>query len=146
MMDFLGLGDPTRQPINRKMREEILRRDGYRCVYCDSRQKPFHIDHVRPVSRGGRDTMDNLVTSCSACNLAKGDRILPGWTTDSKIAAYRRERRALAAQQPRAYRRSTAPRVVRRRRKTRARKHWLRESLLFLGVAIIAVIAAVAIT
>lgn len=144
MMDFLGLGDPTRTPINRKMREEILRRDGYRCVYCDSRQTPFHIDHVRPLSRGGRDTMDNLVTSCQACNLAKGDRILPGWTIDSKIAAYRRERRAIAT---RPHRRSAAPRVVRRRSKTRSQKHyWLRQSLLFLGVVIIAAIVATAIT
>ena len=31
-------------------------------------------DHVNPRSRGGQTTWTNVVTACSACNLAKGDK------------------------------------------------------------------------
>ncbi len=32
------------------------------------------IDHIRPIARGGRDTEDNLKTSCNKCNALKNDR------------------------------------------------------------------------
>ena len=32
-------------------------------------------DHLVPRSRGGRTTWDNVITACSACNLAKGNRL-----------------------------------------------------------------------
>jgi 5-methylcytosine-specific restriction endonuclease McrA len=63
------------------LREEVFARDGYRCVYCDADlldQEP-HCDHVVPFSRGGTHTLDNLVTSCAACNIAKGDRTPEEW-------------------------------------------------------------------
>ncbi len=54
-------------------RRNIMRRDGFRCQYCGSREK-LTIDHVFPRSRGGRDTWENLVTACIPCNSRKGDR------------------------------------------------------------------------
>ena len=59
-------------------REEIFRRDGYRCVYCG---EPFDaaaltIDHVQPRVRGGDNTPGNVVTACGGCNTAKGHRKL----------------------------------------------------------------------
>lgn len=57
----------------------------FRCVYCLRREawEPdaslFQIDHVRPVSRAPElvTVYENLVYSCSVCNLAKRDRLLP---------------------------------------------------------------------
>lgn len=45
------------------------------CMYC---QAPLEytastIDHVLPLSRGGRNTFDNLACACSKCNTAKRD-------------------------------------------------------------------------
>ena len=54
-------------------RRNILKRDGYRCQYCNARED-LTIDHVIPRSRGGRDTWKNLVTSCASCNIKKGNR------------------------------------------------------------------------
>lgn len=64
-----------REPIDDKLRQRVLKRDGYRCRYCGSTKKPFHLDHVYPVSKGGETTYDNLVTSCQNCNLGKHDKV-----------------------------------------------------------------------
>ncbi len=54
-------------------RENVFRRDGYRCAYCGS---PHHLtmDHVIPRSQGGEDIWENLVTACESCNRRKGNR------------------------------------------------------------------------
>jgi 5-methylcytosine-specific restriction endonuclease McrA len=61
------------------LRERILRRDGYRCVYCGERFPPeqLTIDHVEPRMRGGDRSQGNLVTACRPCNARKGS--LPAW-------------------------------------------------------------------
>lgn len=51
---------------------DIFRRDNYRCVYCGSNEE-LTIDHVLPVSKGGGNTWQNLVTACLPCNRYKGD-------------------------------------------------------------------------
>ena len=59
----------------------LFARDNYSCVYCgrhrsELRGRQFLTrDHVRPTSRGGANTWDNVVTACSPCNNRKGDRL-----------------------------------------------------------------------
>jgi hypothetical protein len=55
-------------------RDRILRRDGFRCVYCGETFPPeeLTLDHVEPRMRGGDDSEGNLVSSCTACNRLKG--------------------------------------------------------------------------
>lgn len=61
-------------------RENIYKRDNYRCVYCgDNRRINFTLDHVIPKSKGGTDTWDNLVTACKSCNSEKGDLMIEEW-------------------------------------------------------------------
>jgi hypothetical protein len=36
-----------------------------------------HIDHIKPWSRGGKTTLDNLKTACRNCNLLKHTAKLP---------------------------------------------------------------------
>lgn len=55
-------------------RKNILRRDGHRCVYCNTTKLPLTVDHVIPRSRGGGDTWENLVCACVKCNVRKGNR------------------------------------------------------------------------
>lgn len=55
-------------------RRNIMRRDGFRCQYCNSSKGPFTIDHVLPKTRGGADTWENLVCACVECNSRKGSR------------------------------------------------------------------------
>lgn len=53
-------------------RGNIFRRDDNRCQYCGIPQN-LTLDHVMPRSRGGKDSWENLVTACQACNTRKGD-------------------------------------------------------------------------
>lgn len=62
-----------RKPISKKLRFEVLQRDGYVCRYCGhgAPSVVLHIDHVVPVAHGGTNELDNLVTACEACNNGK---------------------------------------------------------------------------
>lgn len=64
-----------------KAREAIFLRDEYKCVYCGHSSIEhgviLHVDHVYPRSKGGKNDLFNLVTSCQGCNLKKVNTILP---------------------------------------------------------------------
>ena len=54
----------------------LFSRDRYLCLYCGDH---FHRgeltrDHVVPISRGGLDVWENVVSACLACNVRKGGR------------------------------------------------------------------------
>ena len=51
-------------------RERVFVRDSYKCHYCGKQLTRFNatLDHVQPVSRGGDNSVDNLVTACIHCN------------------------------------------------------------------------------
>jgi 5-methylcytosine-specific restriction endonuclease McrA len=62
--------------VKRKIsRRALFARDGHRCVYCGSAGR-LTLDHVVPRSRGGDSVWENVVTSCSPCNLRKGNSLL----------------------------------------------------------------------
>jgi 5-methylcytosine-specific restriction endonuclease McrA len=44
---------------------------GGRCAYCANRAA-LHADHRIPLSRGGSNSIENIVPACSSCNLRKG--------------------------------------------------------------------------
>jgi len=43
------------------------------CTYCDASGE-LQWEHIIPKSRGGPDTIDNLVLACPSCNQKKGNR------------------------------------------------------------------------
>ncbi len=59
------------------LRQKILKRDRYTCRYCGARAPDveLEVDHKIPVSRGGTDEEDNLMTSCLECNRGKGNKV-----------------------------------------------------------------------
>lgn len=61
-----------------KLRYSILKRDGFRCQICGRGEKDgvkLHVDHIIPVSKGGKTVPKNLRTLCEDCNLGKGDEL-----------------------------------------------------------------------
>jgi 5-methylcytosine-specific restriction endonuclease McrA len=58
-------------------RSEVFARWGGMCCYCNAPAE--HLDHVQPLSRGGRDVLSNVVPACAACNLAKAALTLAEW-------------------------------------------------------------------
>lgn len=62
------------RPKARFTRHQIFKRDGFQCQYCAKRPKELTVDHVIPLSRGGRDDFLNTVACCRPCNQRKGAR------------------------------------------------------------------------
>lgn len=67
-----GALDPTPALTN----PALFARDQHLCLYCG---RQFHgtaltRDHVQPISRGGRDVWENVVSACLHCNSHKGNR------------------------------------------------------------------------
>lgn len=60
------------------LRTITLERDGYVCQYCGSTER-LHVDHEIPLSRGGTNLFENLVTACGPCNQSKGPKLLSDW-------------------------------------------------------------------
>lgn len=69
-----------RVPVPRKVRFDVFRRDSYTCRYCGAKppESVLVIDHMVPVHAGGKNSIDNLVTACMACNQGKGPTVLDG--------------------------------------------------------------------
>ena len=59
-----------RGKVTNKIRFMIYERDGYRCRHCGSTEN-LEIDHIQPIARGGKSTIDNLQTLCRNCNKFK---------------------------------------------------------------------------
>jgi len=68
-----------RTPISTKLRFEIFTRDKHKCQYCGRTITDgikLEIDHKIPISEGGTDDYENLITACNECNNGKSNKIL----------------------------------------------------------------------
>lgn len=57
-----------------EQKEQILKRDGYKCVICGRGKKDgveLHVDHIRPKYLGGKSTIKNGQTLCAQHNFIK---------------------------------------------------------------------------
>lgn len=62
-------------------KQNVFLRDDYVCQYCgvQTSRNTATLDHVLPVSHGGKTTFENCVCSCADCNARKGNnkKIIP---------------------------------------------------------------------
>ena len=58
-------------------RRNIFFRDRNRCQYCGKKlpTRDLNLDHVVPLSRGGKSIWENVVCCCVDCNSHKGNRL-----------------------------------------------------------------------
>ena len=63
-------------------RANVYLRDNGNCGYCGKHieRKEATLDHVLPVSKGGKTTWENTITACGPCNANKADKT-HGWKT-----------------------------------------------------------------
>ena len=62
------------------LRYDILKRDSFKCTICGATAQEgakLHVDHIVPISKGGKTIKSNLRTLCSSCNLGKGNKYDP---------------------------------------------------------------------
>ncbi|MFR6026911.1 MAG: HNH endonuclease [Christensenellales bacterium] len=78
-----GNAEYERSKMNSSIRYDILKRDHFRCVICGRSAEDgvkLHVDHIIPVSKGGKTEYSNLRTLCDTCNFGKRDKYdISGW-------------------------------------------------------------------
>jgi len=67
-----------RSSLSLKLRFEVFKRDNFTCQYCGNSipKVVLEVDHIHPVSKGGKNNSDNLITSCFDCNRGKSNNEL----------------------------------------------------------------------
>lgn len=62
-----------RKAIGKKLRFDVFKRAGFQCTYCGKSppEVTLEIDHIEPVSKGGTNDINNLVSACFDCNRGK---------------------------------------------------------------------------
>ena len=58
----------------RRMRREVLIRDGWQCKSCGKvcvARREAHVDHIVDKKDGGEDSLENLQTLCHSCHSKK---------------------------------------------------------------------------
>jgi len=63
-----------RKLMTKALRQQIMERDNYTCQICGKYMPDevgLHIDHIVPVSKGGKTVPSNLQVLCSKCNGGK---------------------------------------------------------------------------
>jgi len=65
----------AKRRISDPLRAEVLLRDGARCRRCRTAVNR-EIDHIVPLSKGGKTEEDNLQTLCRRCNRRKWKKLV----------------------------------------------------------------------
>ena len=68
------------ESLSRATREKIASAARYHCEYYQTAQEisgaQMHIEHIIPLSRGGRSDASNLFLACAWYNSHRGDKVL----------------------------------------------------------------------
>jgi len=62
----------NRVPFNKR---NVIVRDEFECAYCGIKSKSLTVDHVIPLSKGGKSNFENCVAACKNCNAKKGNKL-----------------------------------------------------------------------
>jgi hypothetical protein len=71
-----GARSKERNKVTKSLRYDVLKRDSFTCRSCgaNGKESRLEVDHITPVSKGGKSELSNLQTLCQDCNGGKGDR------------------------------------------------------------------------
>ena len=69
------MAEEKRKQVSKRMRFEVFKRDMFTCQYCGKKSPDvvLNADHINPVSKGGKNTITNLITACEDCNSGKSN-------------------------------------------------------------------------
>ena len=78
-LNKLGHSKNQRSAMTNDLREAIKKRDNYTCCMCGNSvyNEPnllLEVDHIIPISKGGKTEASNLQTLCWRCNRAKSNK------------------------------------------------------------------------
>lgn len=64
-----------RKKVTPSIRYDVIKRDNNICQICKADDVKLHVDHIIPISKGGKSILSNLQTLCETCNLGKSNKI-----------------------------------------------------------------------
>lgn len=74
-----------RSKMSNSLRFSVMQRDNFACKACGRTYREdgvkLHVDHIHPVSKGGKTELPNLHTLCSDCDLGKSAKLVPEMET-----------------------------------------------------------------
>ena len=61
--------------IKQNIRSNLVRKRGNRCCFClkHMKREETTLEHIVPLSKGGKNAVRNLTVSCKSCNNERGD-------------------------------------------------------------------------
>lgn len=59
-----------------EVKEYLLEKWGRACVYCEKKDTPLEVEHIKPKARGGSDRISNLTIACTKCNQEKNSQTI----------------------------------------------------------------------
>ena len=64
-----------RNKLTYKLRYEVLKRDSFSCTNCgiSGKESTLEVDHIIPISKGGKTIKENLTALCLKCNRGKSN-------------------------------------------------------------------------
>lgn len=66
----------------RNKKHKLIDLEGSYCWWCGQclPENQLTLDHLRPISRGGSNSLENLRLACFPCNKTRGNSLYPpGW-------------------------------------------------------------------
>jgi 5-methylcytosine-specific restriction endonuclease McrA len=85
------IGNPGSVGVSERDWLRLVNRMLHACFYCDERVADLHMEHVIPLSRGGRHAIGNIVPACASCNLRKSASFVTEWMRREMIDRTRGE-------------------------------------------------------
>ena len=66
-----------RHSVKNGMRRQVFNIQNGKCSMCGDQLSFLHftVDHVVPISKGGKNTLDNMEAMCDTCNQMKRDHL-----------------------------------------------------------------------
>ena len=110
---ILGLEYQRGELFGFEVREYILQKYDYTCVYCGAKDVPLQMEHVVPKARGGSNRTSNLVLACKKCNQKKGSKSIDEFLSKNKSLLKKIKSKLKASLKDVAIMHATRNRVVR---------------------------------
>jgi 5-methylcytosine-specific restriction endonuclease McrA len=82
------------QGITKEEWLSVMNSTGWKCFYCDCsliEKKVRTVDHIIPLSRGGKHCVDNLVPCCRKCNSSKHNKLFTEWDVITNLPEWKYE-------------------------------------------------------
>lgn len=80
--EIKGLEYQRGELMGYEVRQYLLEKWGNQCVYCDTKNVPLEVEHIKPKSKGGSDRVSNLTLACHCCNQKKKDKDVSEFVSD----------------------------------------------------------------